>query len=477
MITILAVEKNSIAEQLGIKAGAKLLSINNKPINDWLDYRFYTSSEHLDVLIEQDKQQIIFDIEKEYQEDLGLILEELRMRKCDNKCVFCFVHQNPRGLRKTLYFKDEDYRFSFLYGHYVTLSNTTKQDLKRIVEQRLTPLYISVHSTDEELRKYLLGIKVNDHLMDKIRFLARNGIELNCQIVLCPGINDDQQLVKTIRDLKQFFPMVRSIAIVPVGLTKYRRHLPELKPVTVEYCTKFIPWIDSVREELKSELHSSFVYLSDEFYIRSGQDIPPADYYDEFYQLENGVGLTRDFIQRTEMELPNLISRNLELNLTLVSGKLGTIALRRYLFPLLKKIPGLHLKLYQIANYFFGTSISVAGLLVGQDIYRQLRNRQLGDYVILPPRVLNHDNLFLDDWTMTQLEEKLQRKIFIFPDSFEKLFDNIAKEAVALSDEHARKIRHSGPSLFIAEQMKSNERLFESNLDFSADESETRGKL
>lgn len=477
MMTILAIGKNSIAEQLGIKAGAKLLSINNKPINDWLDYRFYASNEHLEVLIEQDEQQIIFDIEKEYQEELGLILEELRMRKCDNKCVFCFVHQNPRGLRKTLYFKDEDYRFSFLYGHYVTLSNTTQQDLKRIVEQRLTPLYVSVHSTNEELRKYLLGIKVNDHLMDKIRFLTQQGIELNCQIVLCPGINDEQQLMKTIRDLKPFFPMVRSIAIVPVGLTKYRRNLPELKPVTVEYCKKFIPWIDSVREELKSELHSSFIYLSDEFYIRSGQEIPPADYYDEFYQLENGVGLTRDFIQRTEMELPNLISRNPELNLTFVSGKLGAIALRRYLFPLLKKIPELHIKLYQIANYFFGTSVGVAGLLVGQDIYRQLRNRQLDNYIILPPRVLNHDNLFLDDWTVTQLEEKLQRKIFIFPDSFQKLFDNIEKEAVAPSEEHAQKIRHGGPSLFIAEQMKSNKPPLESTYDTLAAASKTRGKL
>jgi putative radical SAM enzyme (TIGR03279 family) len=461
MIEILAIEKKSIARQLGIKAGAKLISINHKPIHDLLDYRFYNSSEQLEVLIEQDNEQIIYEIEKEYQEDLGLVLADLKMRKCGNKCVFCFVHQNPKGLRKTLYFKDEDYRFSFLYGHYVTLSNTSQQDLNRIVEQRLTPLYISVHATDQELRKYLLGIKFDDQLLEKIQFLSRQGIELNCQIVLCPQLNDGEQLVKTVTDLKQFFPAVRSVAIVPVGLTKHRRNLPPLKPVTLDYCLRLIPRINRMRESLKKELNSSFVYLSDEFYIRTGRELPEADYYEGFYQLENGVGLTRDLLHRLQLELPDLVVRDPAVKLTLVSGKLGASALKKYLIPLLKKLPKLELKLYQITNYFYGSSIVVAGLLVGQDIYRQLRNRKLGDYIILPPRILNHDGLFLDDWTIDQLEKKLERKIFIFPDSFRKLFENIEAEATAATAEQARRIRHSGPSLYVAEHMKSNEHLFE----------------
>jgi putative radical SAM enzyme (TIGR03279 family) len=460
MIEILAIEKKSIARQLGIRAGAKLISINHRPINDMLDYRFYNAGEQLEVLIEQDNEQTVFEIEKEYQEDLGLVLEDLKMHKCGNKCVFCFVHQNPKGLRKTLYFKDEDYRFSFLYGHYVTLCNTSQHDLNRIVEQRLSPLYISVHATDRELRKYLLGIKFDDHLLEKIQFLSGHGIELNCQIVLCPQLNDGAQLVKTVTDLKQFFPAVRSVAIVPVGLTKHRRNLPLLKPVTLDYCLQFIPWIDRMRESMKKELNSSFVYLSDEFYIRSGRELPEADYYEGFYQLENGVGLTRDLLHRLQLELPDLLTSDPSLKLTLVSGKLGALALKKYFIPLLKKLPKLELKLYQITNYFYGSSVVVAGLLVGQDIYRQLRNRKLDDYIVLPPRILNQDGLFLDDWTIDQLEEKLGRKIFIFPDSFKKLFENIEAEASAANVEEARQIRHSGPSLYGADHMKSDEHLF-----------------
>jgi putative radical SAM enzyme (TIGR03279 family) len=395
------------------------------------------------------------------------------MRKCGNKCVFCFVHQNPKGLRKTLYFKDEDYRFSFLYGHYVTLSNATRKDLNRIVQQRLTPLYISVHATDLELRKYLLGIKFDDQLLEKIRFLTSHGIELNCQIVLCPQLNDGTQLVKTVTDLKQFFPAVRSVAIVPVGLTRHRRNLPVLQPVTLQYCLQLIPRIDKMRLELKTELSSSFVYLSDEFYIRTGRELPEAEYYEGFYQLENGVGLTRDMVNNLQMELPDLTARHPAMNLTMVSGKLGALALKKYIMPLLKKLPKLDVKLYQIANYFYGTSIVVAGLLVGQDIYRQLKNRKLGDYIILPPRVLNHDEVFLDDWKVDQLEEKLNRKIFIFPDSFKKLFENFEAEANAANEEQARRIRHAGPSLYVAEHLKSDEHLFEiavtSHTDHKAD--------
>ena len=461
MIEILDIEKNSIAAELQIKPGSVLISINHKPINDLLDYRFYNSGEELELLIDQDGEKIIFEVEKDHQEDLGLIFEDLKMRKCGNKCVFCFVHQNPKGLRKTLYFKDEDYRFSFLYGHYVTLSNTKQADLDRIVEQRLTPLYISVHATDPDLRKYLLGIKYEDRLLEKIEFLTNKGIELNCQIVLCPELNDGEQLDRTIEDLKGFYPGVRSVAIVPVGLTRHRRNLPELKPVNQAYSLALMRSIDHMRRHLKIELGSSFVYLSDEFYIRTGAKIPESSYYEGFYQLENGVGLTRDLIQKFQEELPAIVKLDPHMNLTLVSAKLGAAALQKYFIPGLSQISGLKIKLYQAVNYFYGTSIVVAGLLVGRDIFNHLKNKQLGDYIVLPPRVLNHDGVFLDDWTVDNLEKKLQRKIYIFPDSFLKLFRNILAAENEVDEEIARKIRHSGPSLYVAEHMKSGEELFE----------------
>jgi NifB/MoaA-like Fe-S oxidoreductase len=219
--------------------------------------------------------------------------------------------------------------------------------------------------------------------------------------------------------------------------------------------------IDRKRGVLKKELGSSFIYLSDEFYIRTGIQIPASDYYEGFYQLENGVGLTRDLIVRFREELPEIKKINPHLNLTFISAKLGAAALRKYIIPELSQLKGLKIKLYQAANYFYGTSIIVAGLLVGRDIYNHLKNRSLGEYIILPPRVLNHDGIFLDDWTVAELEQKLKRKIFIFPDSFLKLFQNIQAAEQESDEEVARKIRHSGPSLYVAEHMKSDEKLFE----------------
>ncbi|RQW03425.1 MAG: DUF512 domain-containing protein, partial [Calditrichaeota bacterium] len=367
MIEILDIDQDSIAAELGIRPGDKLISINGNKIHDTLDYRFHNSGEELEVQIESGGQRIIYEIEKDAQEDIGLNLEDLKMRKCGNKCVFCFVHQNPRGLRKTLYFKDEDYRFSFLYGHYVTLSNTDQKDLDRIVEQRLTPLYISVHTTEPELRKYLLGIKFEDRLLEKISYLTENSIELNCQIVLCPELNDGKHLDRTISDLKQFYPGVRSVAIVPVGLTRHRQNLPELKPATHQYSLDLMKIINRRRIEIKKELGSSFIYLSDEFYIRTGKDLPGKDYYEGFYQLENGVGLTRDMVDLFRSELPRIRQIIPPLKFTFVSGKLGALVLKRYIIPSLTEIPHTSIKLYQVPNYFFGTSIVVAGLLVGSD--------------------------------------------------------------------------------------------------------------
>ena len=457
MINIVNIEPGSIAEELGIQPGAKLLTINNKEINDELYYRFHNNGEELEVLIEQDGERIIYEIEKDPHDDIGLIVEEMKMRKCGNSCIFCFVHQNPKGLRKPLYFKDEDYRFSFLHGHYVTLTNTTQKDLERIVEQRLSPLYVSVHVTDTGLRKFMLGIKRHDFLLEKLEYLTNHGIELQTQIVLCPGINDGHILDKTIADLKAFYPRVGSIAIVPVGLTQFRTWLPKLRSVTRESSLRTMEIIDQKRHQLKAELGSSFVYLSDEFYISTDTPLPEEDYYEDFYQLENGVGLTRDFINRFHTELPQLKVQE-PLKLTLTSGELGATVLRKYIIPHLEQVPNLSVTLHAIKNKFYGESITVAGLIVGGDIYDHLKGRPLGDYVVLPPRVLNHDRLFIDDWSIEQLEEKLAKNVLIYPDSFVALFENIQRLST-LSEQDARDLRHTPHLAYLTEQSKGGEAL------------------
>lgn len=429
------IEANSISEDLGLQIGDKVLKVNGREITDALDYRFHVSAEQVNLLVQRGNEKLIYEIEKEYDDDLGLELEDLEMRSCGNKCIFCFVFQNPKGLRKPLYFKDEDYRFSFLYGHYTTLTNATQADLNRIVEQKLSPLYISVHVTEPKLRKMMLGINFDDHLFEKFDFLINNGIELNCQIVLCPGLNDGLYLEQTINDLRLYYPMVKSIAIVPVGLTKHRKNLYPINPVTKEYGLRTITEIDEKRKLLRKELGSYFVYLSDEFYIRTNTPIPNNNYYEDFYQLENGVGLSRDLINTFEEEYLKLKNHIFDpAKFSLVTGVLGSQVLEKYFSKKLNELPNLNFEIHPILNQFYGSSITVSGLLVGQDIYNQLRDKSLGDYVILPPRCLNDNGVFLDDWTLQQLEEKLGRKLFVFPGSFIKLFEEIEEYEIAFSN-------------------------------------------
>ena len=435
MVEVVNIEANSISEDLGLQIGDKVLKVNGREITDALDYRFHVSAEQVNLLVQRGNEKLIYEIEKEYDDDLGLELEDLEMRSCGNKCIFCFVFQNPKGLRKPLYFKDEDYRFSFLYGHYTTLTNATQADLNRIVEQKLSPLDISVHVTEPKLRKMMLGINFDDHLFEKFDFLINNGIELNCQIVLCPGLNDGLYLEQTINDLRLYYPMVKSIAIVPVGLTKHRKNLYPINPVTKEYGLRTITEIDEKRKLLRKELGSYFVYLSDEFYIRTNTPIPNNNYYEDFYQLENGVGLSRDLINTFEEEYLKLKNHIFDpAKFSLVTGVLGSQVLEKYFSKKLNELPNLNFEIHPILNQFYGSSITVSGLLVGQDIYNQLRDKSLGDYVILPPRCLNDNGVFLDDWTLQQLEEKLGRKLFVFPGSFIKLFEEIEEYEIAFSN-------------------------------------------
>ncbi len=428
MVKIIDIVPGSIAEELGIQPGDQLIAINGKKIRDRLDYRFYEADEYLEVLIRQGDEEILFEIEKDADEDLGLVPEEMKLMTCGNNCVFCFVPQNPRGLRRSLYLKDEDYRYSFMYGHYVTMTKLKKGELERIVEQRLTPLYISVHATELETRKYLLGIKRDDHLLEKIEFLTSHGIQLHAQIVLVPGVNDGAVFDRTIADLKQFYPGISSVAIVPVGLTRHRERLPKLRKHTPQELKATVEHVNELREQLRKELGIYFVYLSDEFFIKSKTPLPPAEYYDDFYQIENGVGEFREMIDRFQAawrHIPKQIDH--PIHISWVTGTLAAENLKKYILDPLNSIKNVTIEMIPILNYFYGTTIEVSGLLVGQDIYTQLKKRPLGDVVFLPPRVLNDDGLFLDNWSVNDLEEKLGKKVHVFTEPIE-LFAEVVTE-------------------------------------------------
>ena len=426
MVKIINIESGSIAEELGLKPGFSVIAINGRDINDRLDFRYYVTDEKVELLVRQEEEEVLYEIEKDADEQLGITLEDMKLKSCGNNCVFCFVYQNPKGMRKPLYFKDEDYRFSFLYGHYVTMTTVKQKDLDRIVEQRLSPLYISVHATEEKVRKLLLGIKFDDHLLEKIEFLTSNGIELHAQIVLCPNINDGAVFRQTVNDLKRFYPRVQSIAVVPLGLTRYRDNLMEMRMHTEQELGEALDTINGFREELRAELGDPFVYPADEFFIRAGRSLPHADYYGAFYQIENGVGEFRDMIDSFEFDKKMLSGRlNQTAAITWVTGELAAPLLDEYIVEPVRRMGNLHIDLIPVKNEFYGPSIQVSGLLTAQDIYEQLKGRSLGDMVFLPPRVLNEDGFFLDDWTVEELEQKLGVPCYVYTNPLNELPDVI----------------------------------------------------
>lgn len=426
MLEIVEVYPTSIADELGIKVGDLIVKINSEIVNDQLDYRFFSAEENLELLIQRGDEQIHFEIEKEFHEDIGIDLQEMKMKSCGNNCVFCFVYQNPAGMRKTLYFKDEDYRFSFLYGHYVTLTTVNKTELNRIVKQQLSPLYISVHATEEKTRKLLLGIKREDKLIEKIDFLVNGGIELHTQIVLCPGINDGDIFDQTVEDLKKFYPGVKSIAVVPVGLTKHRHNLYQLRLHTNAELLQMIEYTDQYRKKLSGQLGTAFIYLADEFYIKANVDFPSSHYYDEFYQIENGVGEFRKLVDDFEnyyKKIAKTISQPTQISW--ITGHLAAENLNKHIISKLNKIRNLTIEIIPISNNFFGEDITVSGLLTGQDIYEQLKGRNLGDLVFLPPRVLNVDGLFLDNWNVSMLQEKLNTRFYVYKEKISEIVNII----------------------------------------------------
>ncbi len=416
-LMIKKVEKKSAAEIMGIRPEDQLTEINGHSIRDIIDYQFYSADQILDCTFLRNNKAKKIRINLEEKENPGLEFEPMRFKKCGNHCIFCFIDQNPKDLRKSLYFKDEDYRLSFLYGNYVTLTNVTKSDMERIVEQRLSPLYVSIHATDPEIRKILLGLKREDRLLEKIQFLTDHGIELHGQIVLCPGINDGEVLCQTLQTLSSFFPGLRSVAVVPVGLTRHREGLTKLNRYDKISAAGVIKIVQKLQKEYEKKFGQPFAYLSDEFYLLAGEPLPPSSHYRDFWQIENGVGLTRFFLNSFEEATRTFPYRlKKEQHFVLVTGTLAEPILRKNILSVLNKIKNLSVEVLPVSNRFFGDSVTVSGLLTGEDIITALQKENEDTIILLPSNCLNTDNLFLDDVSLKELKRELDRRIIVVED-------------------------------------------------------------
>ncbi|WP_407650040.1 DUF512 domain-containing protein [Desulfofundulus luciae] len=417
-LVIERVAPGSIAAELGMEPGDRLVAVNGLPVEDILDYRFLTCEEELTLtLIKANGEEWLYDVEKDYDDDLGVDfagggLEPIR--RCQNRCLFCFVDQMPRGLRPTLYIKDDDYRLSFTQGNFITLTNLRERDLERIIRLRLSPLYISVHTTSPALREKMLGHPRAGKIMEQLHRLARGGIEMHTQVVLCPGINDGVELERTVRDLVNLWPAVRSVAIVPVGLTRYREGLFPLRPFTREEAARVVEQVQTWQDHCLERCAHAVVFAGDEFYLLAERKVPPALRYDDFPQTENGVGLVRLFLDEWEKisrSLPRALPSPRRVTVAtgvLAEGVLAPVAAR------LNEINNLAVELAVIPNRLFGPQVTVAGLVSGKDIVAALQCRNPGQTLILPAVMLRRpEQVFLDGMTVPELSSRLDRPVIV----------------------------------------------------------------
>ncbi len=413
MVQITDVLPRSRAQKAGLLMGDILVSINGKQINDVLDYRFHLANKQVAILVLRDGKELEFTITKKEYDDIGLDFETPLMDKkhsCENKCVFCFIDQLPSGMRKTLYFKDDDSRLSFLHGNYVTLTNMRDRDIDRIIEMRISPVNVSVHTTNPELRKRMMHNKRAGEVLSYLRRLADAGISLCCQIVLCKGLNDGEELDRSLHDLIALYPALQSVAIVPAGLTQFRDKLYPLEPFTPEESAAVIKQINAYGDWCKRELGTRLVYPSDEFYIKAGLPLPSDEYYEDYSQIENGVGMLTDMKSAVEYELED-ITPYTDYKRRTVSVATGYAAYE-HICSLAKLIEdrfdGVKIKVYRIKNNFFGELITVSGLLTGKDMGEQLLGKELGEELFIPSSSLRAEgDVFLDDASPEELSEML----------------------------------------------------------------------
>ena len=420
---ITSVMPDSIAEEVGIEVNDILLSVNGEKIVDIIDYRFLTNDEEIVLEIQKPNGEVWdYEIEKDYGEELGLefgggIMD--KAKRCSNKCMFCFIDQNPKGMRETLYFKDDDSRLSFLQGNFVTLTNMKDEDIERIIRYRISPINISVHTTNPDLRVKMLGNRFAGTVYERMKRLADAGIEMHCQIVLIPEVNNGEELKRTITDLYELYPSVANIAVVPIGVTKYREGLVQVKTFTNETARKELEMVMEFQKRFMEEINDPFVRFSDEFYLVSGIDVPEESFYSGYEQIEDGIGMIRCFRESINYTAQNL-DKDIKGTFSVPTGKLAFEEVSNGMKKLMEVNPNIKIDTYKIINHFFGETITVAGLLTGTDIISQLKGKINSEYLIMPNNMFRKgyelgpaEYIMLDDTKIDDIERELGVKVLV----------------------------------------------------------------
>lgn len=442
---IKSIEPGSIAEEMELAPGDELLTVNGEKIEDVFDYHYQIKDTYIELGIRKaDGEEWVLEIDKEYDEDPGIIFENSLMdeyRSCSNHCVFCFIDQMPPGMRPTLYFKDDDSRLSFLQGNYVTLTNMSDRDIDRIIRYRLEPINISFQTTNPELRCRMLHNRFAGEALNKVERLFEAGIEMNGQIVLCRGLNDGEELEKSISDLTKYLPHLKSVSVVPVGLSRYRDGLYPLEPFTQEDAKEVLQVIRRWQEKLYRTWGLHFIHASDEWYLLAGEELPGEDAYDGYLQLENGVGMLRLLNEEVREELENRTGDSREIRLSLATGLLAAPELRKLTGMIAGKYPNTEVHIFPIRNDFFGERITVSGLITGQDLIAQLKGRDLGEKLLLPCNMLREgENVFLDDVTVEEVERALNVPVQIVDEPGKDLVRAVLNENNELT--HKRRVMY-----------------------------------
>lgn len=426
-VKISSVYDRSICDKVGIKSGDILLSINGNEIVDIFDYQFYAAENKIKIIVDRDGEILTFKMKKEPFDDLGLEFSSYLMdeqKSCRNNCIFCFIDQLPKGLRDSLYFKDDDSRLSFLFGNYITLTNITEHEIERIIKMHISPINISVHTTNPELRCKMMHNRFAGDALNVLYRLAEAGTKLNCQLVLCPSVNDGDELKRTLDDLIGLYPSVQSIAAVPLGMTKYRDGLEKLTPYDEKKARETIDIIEKYAKSCYEKYGTRIVFAADEFYIKANLPIPDESFYEDFAQLDNGVGmcalLKSEFVAACENEEYN---KSLSRSTTIATGSAAYPLICELVDIAKKKWHNLECNVYEIKNDFFGESITVAGLITGKDLISQLKNKKLGDCLLLPSSMFRaQGDIMLDDTSIEDIEAALNVKVKIIQnDGYELL--------------------------------------------------------
>lgn len=424
------IDKTSILRKFDVKVGDILTHIDKKAINDVLDYKFYAYDSEISVSFTREDKSFELEIKKSEGRDLGIDFDSYLMDKpksCSNKCVFCFIDQLPKGMRDTLYFKDDDARLSFLLGNYITLTNLSEKDVDRMIKMRLSPINVSVQSTNPELREKLLGNKRASIGLDILKKLADAELVINCQIVVCQGINDGAELERSLYDLKKYYPAVASISVVPAGVTKHRDGLFDLQPITFENANNIIDIVEKFGKECYEEYGTSLAFCGDELYIKAKRKLPKAEYYEDFVQFENGVGMVSAFCEEFLTSMQDFSGATQ--SFTIATGT----AMYPFMFELVEKLkeidPSVKGNVYAITNEFFGHDVSVAGLITGGDLSNGLQELEIFDRVLITENMIKDGgNVFLDDFTIEDIEKKLKRPVITVKNDGYELLEEIYKE-------------------------------------------------